>query len=183
MYDNLKDRYFEWIYCIVYSDDAAPSYRKLLSCLHNQEFYYVHPDDINRYVDGIDFRGLFAYYSGYSNDVVEKYLNIGNCTVLEMIAALAFRVEENIMSDPDEGDRTGQWFWDMIVNLGLSGMSDDDFDEDYCIEVITNFLNRNYLPNGKGGLFYVRQPFDDMREIDIWSQCMWYLDENYDYSL
>lgn len=54
---------------------------------------------------------------------------------LEMIIALAIRLEEHIMDDPDIGNRTGQWFWDMIVSLGLGSEG--------LIDVIRRFLNRD----------------------------------------
>lgn len=51
--------------------------------------------------------------------MIASYLDNRPCSVLEMIIALAIRLEEHIMDDPDIGNRTGQWFWDMIVSLGL----------------------------------------------------------------
>ena len=93
------------------------------------------------------------------------------------MVALAFNGEEQIMNDSDYGDRTGQWFWNMIVSLGLGSMSDDNFDERYVYNTITRFLDRDYAPNGQGGLFTIENPAYDMRYVEIWSQFMWYLDE------
>lgn len=79
------------------------------------------------------------------------------------------------MSDPDIGDRTGQWFWNMIVNLGLGNMSDDNFNKQYVKKIIKNFLDRHYEKNGKGGLFMIEAPSKDMRDIEIWYQMCMYL--------
>ena len=95
-----------------------------------------------------------------------------------MMIALSFRVEEEIMDNYVYGNRTGQWFWSMIVNLGLNKMDDKEFDRNYCEQVIDIFMNRKYKPNGRGGLFILEHPFRDLRDVDIWTQFMWYLDEN-----
>ena len=82
---------------------------------------------------------------------------------------------ENIMDDPYEGDRMGQWFWNMIVNLGIGSMNDAKFDEAYVNSVITKFMNREYKRNGEGGLFTVEHCKYDLRSIEIWYQMCWYL--------
>lgn len=92
--------------------------------------------------------------------------------------ALAVRCEEHIMDDPDIGDRTGQWFWNMIVSLGLGSMTDERFDGEYVDEVVDIFLNREYERNGEGGLFTVNDTDRDMRNVEIWYQMHWYLNEN-----
>ena len=94
-----------------------------------------------------------------------------------MMIALAIRCEEHIMDDPDIGNRTGQWFWNMIVNLGLGSMTDAKFDENYTNMVIERFLNREYERNGDGGLFTVKHSRRDLRTVEIWYQMCWYLDE------
>ena len=88
----------------------------------------------------------------------------------------AIRLEEHIMDDPDIGNRTGQWFWDMIVSLGLGSMDDSKFDKAHAIDVIRRFLNRDYGRDGKGGLFTIEHCRYDMRDIEIWYQANWYLD-------
>lgn len=81
------------------------------------------------------------------------------------------------MEDPDLGDRTGQWFWNMIVSLGLGGMSDTRYDANYVDMVIDRFLRRQYKRNGEGGLFTVEHHPQDMRTVEIWYQLAYYLDE------
>ena len=86
------------------------------------------------------------------------------------MVALALRCEETIMDDPTLGNRTGQWFWGMITSLGLGSMSDDKYDKAYVNAIISRFLSRDYEPNGKGGLFTVKNCEQDMRDIEIWHQ-------------
>lgn len=61
--------------------------------------------------------------------------------MLEMMIALAIRCEETIMDDPRYGNRTKQWFWNMMKSLGLSYMNDDCFDRDKFHEIRINFQN------------------------------------------
>ena len=108
--------------------------------------------------------------------MIASFLDNRPCSVLEMLIALAFRCEEHIMQDSDAGDRMGQWFWNMIVNLGLGSMSDSRFDAAYTDDVIFRFMDRKYKRNGEGGLFTVERCKCDMRSVEIWYQMNWYLD-------
>lgn len=172
--DQIKNEYFDWMIDLVNADRGSKeiSYIKLLAYLHNTEFTYLILRDRNRAEDGIDLRyrfGLIRKHPEYS-----EYLN-GPSSVLEMMIALAIRCEEGIMDDPAYGDRTSQWFWGMIVSLGLGGMTDAIFDRGYVEECLTRFLNREYERNGKGGLFTVKCTRRDMRKMEIWYQLNAYL--------
>lgn len=176
----VKEQYFNWLCDLIYGDlyVKEASFMKLLSHLHSREFTYIHPMDENRYDDGIQLRRRFAlryedvHYQNYILDCL-----LAPCSILEMMAALAIRCEETIMDDPSIGDRKRQWFWGMINNLGLGGMTDDRFDKEYVDTILDNFLKREYEPNGEGGLFKVRHSDEDLRNVEIWFQLMWYLDE------
>lgn len=141
--------------------------------LHSITFSYSIPNDANRAEDGEDLRYRFTLLQGY-----EYIPNEWNdpCSVFEMMAALAIRCEETIMDNPDIGDRTGQWFWGMINNLGLGAMTDDRFDKIYVDAVIERFLNRDYEPDGTGGLFRIKNCRQDLRDVEIWYQLNWYLE-------
>ena len=93
-----------------------------------------------------------------------------------MMLALAIRCEETIMDDPKVGNRTKQWFWGMVTNLGLGSMTDDRFDRRFVDDVVERFLDRRYEPDGTGGLFTVRNCRYDLRKVEIWYQVCWYLD-------
>lgn len=173
--DDVKNDYFNWLYDLVCKARYPKqiSYRKLFICLHDIEFRYSIQKDKNRARDGIDLRYRYALFKG--NRQLEEYLD-GPCSVLEMMVALSVRCEETIMDDPNVGDRTSQWFWGMLVNLGLASMIDERFNKDYVENRIEILLDRKYEPNGKGGLFLIRNCDKDLRKTEIWYQLCQYLD-------
>lgn len=173
--ETINNDYFEWLSDLVCGKRSPQqvSFRKLLAYLHSVEFRYCIEKDANRAGDGIDLR---YRYSQHINDrTAELYLE-GPCSVLEMMVALAIRCEEQIMDDPGKGNRTGQWFWGMIVSLGLGSMYDARFNKRYVKDVLIRFLNREYEPDGSGGLFTIRRCPYDLRDVEIWYQLCWYLD-------
>lgn len=176
--DDLRNRYFTWLYDLVCEKRFAQqiSYKKLLMNLHNVDFRYSIPNDSNRAEDGVSLRYRFALSIGYE-DAPELVIDAleGPCSVLEMMVALALHCEENIMDDPSMGNRTGQWFWGMVVNLGLGNMTDDRFDKHQFMNAIDIFLDREYEPDGRGGLFTVRHCDRDLRSMEIWHQLCRYL--------
>lgn len=178
-HELLENKYFKWM-CDVVSDDKhsrRSSYERLLRYLHSREFTYIIDMDGNRVEDGIDLRYRFAYDCNYNQALIASYLDIKPCSILEMMVALSNRCEENIMDDPDIGNRTGQWFWGMIDNLGLGDMDDERFNARLAKVIIDRFLNREYDSDGKGGLFTVKNCRYDMRGVEIWYQMNWYLNE------
>lgn len=171
----IEEEYFEWLYNLVCQDRYGEknSYRKLLKHLHDIEFTYIIQKDENRAIDGENLRYLFAYFHKYPASV-ETLLN-GPSSVLEMMIALATRCED-VMDDPSIGDRTGQWFWKMISNLGLGGMYDMLYDREAVDKIIDIFLNRKFEPDGSGGLFKIKNCNKDLRKFEIWICALWYLD-------
>ena len=172
--DRINDEYFYWLCEVVDSKRFSKhvSYRKLLMHLHSIEFTWFIPYDDNRADDGIMLRRKYAL--AHHDEEPSDYIS-GPCSVLEMMAALAIRCEESIMDDTLFGNRTGQWFWGMIHNLGLSPMNDSNFDAKFVDDVIARFLNREYEPDGKGGLFTIKNCDHDLRTVEIWRQLSWYL--------
>lgn len=175
---TLDEPYFEWMYEMMCDEEHlnGESYISLFRFLNETEFTYdISMNDGNRWQDGIDLR-----YSRFSDHIGIKprYMEFasGSCSILEMMIALAIRLEEHIMHDPDIGDRTAMWFWGMIDSLGLSEMDDSEFDRAYVDSVIQRFLNRDYRPDGKGGLFTIKNCKYDLRKVEIWYQACWYLD-------
>ena len=133
--------------------------------------------DMNRADDGTDLRYRFAYENDIDYRLVSDELDNRQCSVLEMMAALALRCEENIMHDPSKGDRTSKWFHDRLDSMGLTDMTDDNYDSGHVSRAVGIMLSRSYKRNGKGGLFTVRDNFRDMRKIEIWNQMCLYMDE------
>lgn len=175
----IKEKYYQWLVSLVSDDYHSKYYTKLLEKLYSTEFTWTMAMDKNRATDGIDLRVRFAD----ENELLLEenlYPLDGPCTVLEMMVALSLRCEETIMGDADFGDRTGDWFWGMVRNLGLQQMDNYNYDELKVNIAVQRLLNRAYQKNGEGGLFTVRDYrdwTDDLRNVDIWYQMLWYLDE------
>lgn len=175
---GIENDYLSWIISRISIPDID-QYTLLINTLHYIPFTWNLELDGNRAFDGINLRNRFAYEYGYSDELIAEVFGNRPCSVLEMMAALAIRCEDNIMCDDDYGDRTPLWFWTMINNLGLNVMTNDRYSDDYVFEKVRTMLERRYSPNGAGGLFYVRNPREDLRYVDIWYQLMWFLSENY----
>lgn len=178
--DRIQNEYFEWMIRLVCDGNYSQglSWRKLFRLLHETEFIYILEMDANRADDGTDLRYRFAYESHLETHEVEDYLDDRPCSMLEMMVALAQRCEEHITDDPDSGNRTGKWFFEMIESLGLLDMDDESFDKVAAADILVRFMRREYLPSGQGGLFTIGDPAYDMRTAEIWYQMMWYLNEN-----
>lgn len=176
--NDVRNEYFEWLYDLVcknrYSENN--SFRKLLMYLHGVEFIYIIDMDANRASDGVSLRWQYVCKHNYPEDILDAL--DGPCSVLEMMIALCFKCE-GIMDDPAIGDRFAQWFWHMIVSLGLGGMNDISFNKRKAEAAVNRFLGRNYDPDGKGGLFTIRNCDRDLRYVEIWHQMCWYLNEYY----
>ena len=175
---DVKERYFQWLCNFVYDPGGPeePHYNSLLLYLFEHDFVSKVEMDVNREVDGLDLRK--RYFEEHESDKEAGSQTIHPlCSFLEMMIALCLKCEEEIMTDDAEGDRTGQWFWEMIVSLGLGGMSDENFDEEKVDHIMDRFVNRKYEKNGKGGLFTVNGREEDMRKVDIWYQMEWHLTE------
>lgn len=177
MHNTIENEYFDWLCSLVCGSDRfrIRSYYDLLCLLHNREFiWHIHNDE-NRAEEGVALRSRFAVDVGYNQNTIYVCMS-WPCSVLEMMVALAVRCEENIMDDPQIGDRTTQWFWGMIRSLGLMGMHGGIFDEYRANQIVDIFLDRRYSRNGEGGLFTIKNYESDLREVEIWHQLCWYLD-------
>lgn len=178
----IQMEYYEWMRDMV----CDPKYfgrnhwDKLFSMLHNRTFVHILAMDSNRSADGIALRRRFCIEKGYiddHNNVATIFHKAKPCSIFEMMVALALRCEERIMGDPDNDDRTGKWFYEMIDSLGLCRMDDDHIHPDTVEKILDNFIDRHFQRNGRGSLFTVSKKSIDMRKFDIWYQMMWYLDE------
>jgi len=177
-----KEQYFEWLCSKVIDDNSNVKYSKLMSCLFDSAFVPSMAMDENRSDDGKNLRYRFGIENKIPRSVIaneldnDDFQNMDTCNMLEMLIALSIRCEETIMTDEEYGDRTGEWFWNSIVSLGLGSMNDTRFDEKYVTIVIDRFMNGQYKRNGEGGLFTINGIKKDMRKFEIWYQMCWYLD-------
>lgn len=170
----MNKKYYRWLIGKVSDKYHSQYYNKLFEALYEREFTWTIARDENRAIDGRHLRKRYAE-ERHIYDSDKLYSMDGPCSVLEMMVALSMRCEEDIMGDPQLGDRSGDWFWDMIINLKLYSNDDNNFDPDYVSERLDILLNRDYEPNGDGGLFKFEKPKTDMRTVEIWFQLLSYL--------
>lgn len=170
-------RYEEWLYSLIELGNNLSEYGQLLLYLSGKAFTWTVKKDADRAAHGYELRRSFSDYF-----YVQEDFWVGKmpepCSILEMMIALAMKCDD-IIYDPKFGNRTPEWFWMMIDNLGLSGMDRLNFDKDYCDEIIERFLKRRYLRDGRGGLFRTRYSQIDMRKSEIWYQANVWLEENF----
>ena len=168
-----SDDYYYWLTDLLHDDYLQSMYQKLLHQMLETEFTWSVPYDSNRASDGMYLRRLYARETGI--DVMFS----GGCAVLEMLIAMCRRCEEDLMHDPDLGDRTNVWFWDILENLGLDYYDDYNYDCDSVGTILERFLDRDYDKNGQGGAFYVLDSCVDFRKKDLWWQLNAFLEANY----
>lgn len=173
---ELKDRYFNWLVKKVYPE-GNDAYYHLLRFLFERQFNFLMPNDGNRAEDGIDLRYRFGNAYSISDPEICGVLDQEPCSMLEMMVALALRVDEQIFDPQDDEDEATRFFVSMLGSLGLFKYSDEHFDIREVDRIIRRFENRTYERNGRGGLFYIQNCREDMRTLEIWYQMMLYLNQ------
>jgi len=175
----LVDDYYNWLLGLISNNEYyVDEYTKVLDKLFNTEFYDLVKNDDNRIKDGLELRNRFADEVGehlyYVIDKLPPY-----CSILEMMIALAIRWESDVQQDPDLGDRSSEWFWLMMDNLGLLEFDNKYYDDEIVSDILQEFLDRKYCKDGTGGLFMVKNSKIDMRKVEIWYQINYYFKENF----
>lgn len=152
----------------------ADYYKHLLRGLYSREFYSPLELDSNRASWGIWLRRRYM-----NNDEAAM---IGPCSVLEMMIALAEQIDDH--SELNNEECIKRYFWMMVENLGLLGLTDFAWGPNMESEFnnrIDILLDRKYGEDGVGSLFPIQNyPIDpmvcssrgrtNMRERDIWAQ-------------
>lgn len=179
--DNINEDYFNWMCerAIPFSEDLRVAYNDLFRWLNNYPFRYSIPMDKNRYDDAVDLRYHFGYEFDIDPLIIQDELDYRVPSVLEVMVALVVHCNEHILNAQDTNGDDNNLFLRMLESLKLDNMTNNNFDEQIVKDSIDTFLDRTYYPNGEGGLFTVSHPREDMREVEIWYQCMWYLSEYY----
>ena len=146
---KIVEDYKEWLINDIYNREFSISYDKLFNKMFDTEFRYS-PIDKNRAFDGVYLRYVYADAEGMDEKLAEKEFDIFPCSVLEALVALARRCEEDIMGDSNiYGDRTGQWFWEMLDNIGLTKYNDSNYDDREVSDILDHFMDREYGPHGE----------------------------------
>lgn len=169
----LDELYLEWLYGQF--DDSkeknkSRTYWNLANILFKKEFIWLIPNDDNRVEDGRYLRHEFIDDLDLA-DVDPDWMGLG-CSVLEMLVALSRR-----LAFLGEGGEPADWFWHMIDNLNIRYNDRHRIPEQFVDDVLTTLICRTYKRNGAGGLFPLKRPRQDQREVEIWSQLNAYLNE------
>lgn len=172
-----KLRYFDFLYSLVdRPSPKQPPYYYLLQKLHHTRFISLVPNDDNRAKDGEALRDLFK------TDQNTSFIYNKPCSVLEMLIGLSYRMEGMMIGEPFEKEAS-ECFWIFLNNLNVDWINDsvyfDDGNEDEIDQKLKIFLNRKYDFNGEGGIFPLKKPKQDQRNVELWYQMNAYLLENY----
>ena len=93
------------------------------------------------------------------------------------MVALAMR-----MNDEAEEYDVSYWFFEMLKNLRLWNMDDEHFkaaDRKEIVEKCVVVRGREYEYDGSGGLFPLKDPPCDMRNVELFFQMTQYIHERY----
>lgn len=171
----LDELYLNWLYSQVGSvkqKNPARTYWSLIRQLYKTEFVWLIPNDDNRVEDGRDLRYEFVDEHDLE-DVDPFWMNLG-CSALEMLIGLSRRLSFEAEGEPLV------WFWHLIETLGVL-YNDKEYNTAREKEInrkIEDVIWRNYAFDGRGGLFPLRNPPEDQRNVELWGQLCTYLVEN-----
>lgn len=176
----MSDAYFCWLTGLIGDGYIEGNYQRLLWKLYSTDYYYDILYDRSRAADGIYLRKIFNKECHFLESNTPGIGEEKPCSVLEMMVALARKAEDDIMHDPEIGDRTSHWFWEMMLNLGLDIYDDFGYSEESVDHILYVFMHHFYASNGRsGGMFSVRKSNIDMRKTDLWMQLNVYFEENF----
>lgn len=156
-------------------------YGSLMELMHVTPFTYRIERDRNRAEDGRYLRNEFAEEIGADPEMVVLWHESPDmASVLEVLVALACRLENEYIGDPGS-NHPEVIFWEMLCNLGFDTprARNAHFRMHYCYEILMYWTGRMYDRRGNGGLFPMRRTRRDQRKLEIWDQAMEYVSENY----
>jgi hypothetical protein len=169
----LDELYFEWLYrqvCSLKLKNPHRTYWNLFRILFTKEFLWFVPNDDNRVEDGRDLRHEFLDQRHICHeDIDPEWIPMG-VSVLEVFIGLARRLAFQMSGEQDE------WFWELMENLDLRQYNDQaDIPHEHVEIILDRVIWRTYRRNGHGGLFPLRQPREDQREVELWYQLNAYI--------
>lgn len=173
--DEQRANYFAWLVSQVSGDE----YLILLKLMHDTEFYTSVGRDYNYETKAKDLR--VTWFKENCNP--DEHFALDGCaTVLEVLLVFAMEMDY-MLWNPEYGDRTAQWFWELVGNLGLADMSDDRYFErggTYRVtDTLQEFIGREYDHDGHGNVFFIDNSDFDFRTTELWYQLNAYVSHNY----
>jgi len=174
----MTDKYFEFLCGLI--GHKSENYTMLLRHLHKIEFYGLIPNDDNRGEDGKRLRDTYMEKRGH---IGSSFLpDLGACTVLEMLIALAPRMEMELADNP-KAMSAEECFWMFMNNLQWTEFDDaryiDSALDGTVYDKVQILLDRTYDALGNGGIFPLKCSNKDQRTVEIWYQMMEYLLDNF----
>lgn len=173
----LDEQYLTWLYSRVSPlrlKNPSRTHWGLLRQMYKTQFIWWIPNDDNRMEDGRELRREFLEEEGITN-VDRNWLDLG-CSMLEMLIALSRRLAFEV-----DGESRA-WFWHLVEVIELYKFNDKKYNEEaqrIIDETLDRIIWRNYEPDGKGGLFPLRNPSNDQRKVELWYQASAYLVEQF----
>jgi hypothetical protein len=170
---TLDDGYFTWLYSQVASvrnENPNRSYWHLLRHLYSVPFTWHVSRDDNRCVDGQELRHEWIVMNNVE-DADRSWLSL-DCSFLEMLVALARRTAFESSGEPVD------WFWKLMTTIGLRQYNDAHWThraERETYLTVDRIVNRKYAYDGEGGLFPLRHPRHDQRQVELWAQMQAYI--------
>lgn len=152
------------LFSLVSSAPNGKNYNDLLNELYSIDFIPIIERDENRAIDGLDLRENLGFFSNRP------------CSVLEMLISLSGRFEGNSGFDKSQVRFN---FWLLIEHLTLNRFDDSRFNLRVVREIIDRFLKRKFTYDGFGGLFPLKHPKKDQRNVEIWDQMQAWEIENF----
>ena len=135
-------------------------------------------NDNNRIEDAYILRARYANEEGIDSSIANDSIAMYGPNLLEVLVALADRCGNGYLWDQENGVSTAPIiFYDWLSNVKLWSQTNDNFDERFVNDILDRIINRTYGPDGRGGLFPLKRPREDVRNVDIWYQLMWYISE------
>jgi hypothetical protein len=142
--------------------------------MHQVEFTPLIPFDENRASVASGLRHEFQQIAGCLSPDESQDLMSPKISVFEVLIGLAGQADSQIpLTVP-------VWFHIFIENLGLDAYTDENTrgrSSFHVEKIIHRFNNREYRPNGRGGIFPMRSPRHDQREVELWYQMGEYMTE------
>lgn len=153
-----------------------PNYKKLSTQLQDFPFESILRDDKNRIKDGMDLRKEFLAEKKLNPHSLDYY---DKCSVLELLVALAIRINDEYIGDPVNPEPPFVLFWEMLKNLNIDWCNDSKYNTPNVINILQKWTSRRFQYNGEESIFPLRNPKTDQRECSIWNQMQAYISENY----
>ena len=173
---NLRPLYFRWLIDKLDSK-MVRKYSSLLMHLFNDTFVENEkvPMDVNRARDGVALRKRFvSEHSEFGDSELESII-YEDCSWLEMLVALAERIDDQMMFDMNLGNRTNTWFWIIIEQMDLNKFDENGYVYSFVKDKLNRFIKRDYENGGKNGIFKCNR---DVRQVEVWYQMQEWFDEN-----